>query len=64
MIDIEKPVSRKTQHLHKGRRIIATLTPGGLTLRLERTQQRVNVDYATLWRWMEESVVNIPPRKS
>lgn len=63
MTEADKPVTRRTQHLHKGRRIYATLTAGGVTLRLERTQQRVNADYATLWRWMEESTVNIPPRK-
>jgi len=63
MTDIDKPVVRRTQHLVRNRRLIATLTPGGLRLRLEGTQQTQHMDYITLWNWMEKAGVHIPPRK-
>lgn len=63
MTEIDNPVTRKTQHQVHGRKIVATLTPGGVHLRLERTQQGGSVDYNTLWTWIEQSQVSIKPRR-
>lgn len=63
MTDIDSPVTRRTQHKIHDRFIIATLTPGGVHVRLERTQQGGSVDYVTLYKWIEQSQVSIKARK-
>ncbi len=63
MTNIDAPVHRRTAHQIHDRKIIASLTPGGVHLRLERTKQGGSVDYVTLWKWIEQSQASIKPRK-
>jgi hypothetical protein len=63
MTDLDAPVVRRTNHVVKGRRIIGTMTPGGVHVRLERTQQGGHVDWDVLWKWIEQSQIAIKPRK-
>lgn len=63
MTDLDKPVVRRTAHKVHDRNIVATMSPGGIRLRLERTQQSLAVDWLTLWKWVESAQAAIPPRK-
>ena len=63
MTDLTKNGAPRTQHVVRNRRMIASLTPGGLNLRLEGTRQSNHMDYVTLWNWMEKAGIAIPPRR-
>jgi len=60
--ELEKPVARRTSVEVRGRRLIATMAPGGLTLRPERTKDKQVVSWDVLWRWMETADYHIKPR--
>lgn len=62
-------VSRKTNHVVGGKALIVTLTPGGISLRLERSSRAVKVDFLSLYlRLLDEerrggqSDISIKPR--
>jgi hypothetical protein len=64
MTDLDKPVVRRTQHVLHGRKIVATMTPGGIKLHLAGTQQSGKVDWDVLWDWIEKSQISIKPRRT
>jgi hypothetical protein len=66
---ISKPVTRKTCHTIGGKAIVATFTPGGISLRLERSSKSVTVDYIDLYQRLVieerrggQSDISIKPR--
>jgi hypothetical protein len=66
---ISKPVTRKTCHTIGGKAIIATFTPGGISLRLERSSRSFTVDYIDLYNKLVaeerrggQSDISIKPR--
>jgi hypothetical protein len=67
---ISKPVTRKTHHAVSGKALVVTLTPGGISLRLERSSRAVRIDYLALYlqllddeRRGGQSDISIAPRK-
>lgn len=62
-------VTRKTNHVVGGKALVVTLTPGGVSLRLERSSRSVKIDFLTLYlqllddeRRGGQSDISIKPR--
>lgn len=62
MTPLTKPVVRKTAYKVRAKEIVVTIAPGSVALHRHGTQERFNVDWETLWKWMEMS--SFPPIKS
>jgi hypothetical protein len=63
-------VTRITNHVVGGKRLVVTITPGGVSLRLERSSQSVKVDFLELFMRLKDeerrggqSNISIPARK-
>lgn len=66
---LTNPVTRITNHVVGGKRLVVTITPGGVALRLERSSQSVKVDFLELFMRLKDeerrggqSDISIKPR--
>ena len=59
MTPLTKPVVRRTQYKVRGRELVVTIAPGSVSLRPLNTKESYNVDFETLWRWLETQDVHI-----